>query len=131
MSITCIKGVVKINGSKGASNIADDVFAKRQIAASENLVRGTLNIGIDNLKPTIFTFPPFKFESDIDNNLGPLRWWPILLEFENFQAIHCKSFLVRHLNTTTKYLEIMSTINFKNCGVVDAMNVCLYFLNEQ
>jgi len=119
-----ITGKIK-SGQRGASQIPEDVFQTRCKVANCTLVRGTLNIHVDNLNQTLSELGVSHFSTDIDNKIGPLEWWKIKLCNKKLGSQAIDGFIVRHKRTGTNYLEIMSTVNFRDGGVIDGDTVTI------
>ncbi len=113
------------SGMGGASRISEDTLRARSAAAGCTLVRGTLNIAVDNLDHAVSLLGAVYLETDHDNsNLGPLRWWPISLTLLG-QDKQFPAFVVRHHNTRTGHLEIMGDKRFRDHGFDDGVEVLI------
>ena len=125
-----ITGVI-ISGSGMASKIPSDVFAARHEASKVDLRRGTLNVLIDNLEASIRSLGGCHFITDTKNTKnGALRWWKVLIHNDKLHNQVVKAFVVRHENTATKYLEIMSYFNFRDNGFKNGDKVSIELLNK-
>ncbi len=103
------------DGFKGASKIPEEVFCARRRAAKANLVRGTLNIFVVDISDAVSYLGEPDFETDRDNlKLGALRWWGVSLQNHKIFNIDTKTFIVRHYNTKTNYLEIMGEVHYRD-----------------
>jgi CTP-dependent riboflavin kinase len=108
-----------LSGSGSASHVPGDVFRARCAAAQVQLIRGTLNLCVDDIRAALRLLGPPDFATDIDTpHLGPLRWWRIMLILEG-TARPVPAFIVRHDGTGTTYLEVMATVRFRELGVMD------------
>lgn len=113
-------------GSGLASKIPEKIFAARREASKVDLLRGTLNIKVDDLEAVITSLGVCHFKTDTDNTKnGALQWWNVLIHNDKLHNQVVKAFVVRHEITVTKYLEIMSHFNFRNNGFKDGDKVSI------
>ncbi len=113
------------SGMGCASRIPEDMLRARSDAVGCELVRGTLNIAVDNLGHAVSLLGAPYLATDHDNsNLGSLRWWRISLTLAG-QDKQFSAFVVRHDNTGTWYLEIMGDRCFRDHGFHDGAEVLI------
>jgi CTP-dependent riboflavin kinase len=91
-------------------------LAQRAAIAGGSLVPGTLNIAVTDLEAVLAALPAPWTTSEHDSKLGALRWWRATVTWNGGSAA---GWLVRHERTRTTYLEILSAVNFRECGVLD------------
>jgi CTP-dependent riboflavin kinase len=120
-----ITGEIK-SGVGLASKIKPEVFTARREASKVDLLRGTLNVRVDDLEAAIASLGGCHFKTDTDNTKnGALRWWNVLIHNDKLHNQMVKAFVVRHEITITKYLEIMSHFNFRDNGFKDGEKVSI------
>lgn len=111
-----IKGVVG-KGSGVASQLAEAALKERREASGAELVAGTLNVAVSDLPSVLERLPEPEFLTDHDADRGALRWWRVFVCFPDLSGASYPSFLVRHEQTRTRYLEVMSETRFRSLNI--------------
>jgi CTP-dependent riboflavin kinase len=118
-----IVGVV-VSGRGGASRAMADPerMASRREVSGMPLVPGTLNVLVADLGGAVESLgvPARTSEAAQSGTLGPLQWWPVLLEAPAGTFV---CWVVRHVNTGTRYLELVADVRFRDLGVRDGVRV--------
>jgi hypothetical protein len=116
-----IHGVV-ISGQGGASRaMVGEKLRDRSEIAGVPLVPGTLNVlplRGDGMAVSMLGAP--VHESEADSPIGALRWWPVTLRVPA-ASVERPAWIVRHVRTGTRYLEVVADVRFRDAGVVDGM----------
>ncbi len=120
-------------GSGKANQIPEDMFQERCRAARIALIRGTLNVRVDNLSRAVSSLGNAHFETDKeDQRLGPLRWWRVMVTGEKLPLQGVRAFVVRHYKTGTTYLEVMSSVHFcDKFGLRNGDRINIYLSKER
>lgn len=112
------------SGCGCASKTKEEAFQHRCSVSGVKLQRGTLNVRVPDLNLVIKDLKECTFQTDVHNEkLGPLEWWTVKIINKQMPNIVYNGFIVRHQKTHTKYLEIMSRINFRSQGFNDGDEV--------
>jgi len=121
MAQTMISGVVK-PGRGGAGKIPEIKMQARQQATGMALVRGTLNVHTTDLNSALVELaePHCDSSEDFSPGLGKMRIWHAVLHW-NGHRFPCV--VVRHDHTGTRYLEVMSDVNFEDKGIRSGSSV--------
>ena len=116
-----IEGKV-ISGSDKLSRIPNNLFQARCKAADAELVKGSLNVQVDDLNLALdYLGTPDFTTAQTDTPGNDLRWWRVELTTEPKQAIPSgKTFVIRHTHTGPgNYLDVLSEVHFRTEAGLD------------
>ena len=116
VAVSIIQGEL-ISGGGKVSYIPNDLFQARCKASGAKLVRGSLNVRIDNLQQAIDSLGPPDFTTaQADQPGNDLRWWRVELTAEPICEIPLgKTFVVRHMRYGPPgYLDVLSEVHFRS-----------------
>ena len=116
-----------VSGQGKISRLPNAVLQARSKAADAKLVKGSLNVRVDNMKQTLdyLGSPDFVIPQANGNDL---RWWQVKLSFESkCEAPPGKTFVVRHTRTgPADYLDVLSETHFRSeLNLTDGASVLL------
>ena len=80
------------------------------------LQRGTVNVRVPNIGVALEALGPWVAETQKDETLGPLQWWPVHVLWSGRTY---EGFVIRHTNTRTGYLEIVLAVRLRDEGADD------------
>ena len=110
-----IRGKV-ISGGGGISRIPEDLFQSRCKAARAKLVKGSLNVRVEDMRQALGYLGQPDFETEqSDQKDNNLRWWQVALAAESTDdELPGKTFVVRHTHTGPgNYLDVLSEVHFR------------------
>lgn len=123
-----IQGTVR-SGQGGASKaMQGEKLRERSEVAGVELVPGTLNVQVRDLAAAVESLgEPHAYSDQGNERLGPLQWWPVEVRVRLDGSDHrALGWIVRHERTSTRYLEVVSSVHFRDeLGVWDGAAVWL------
>lgn len=120
-----------VRGCGHASEIPEEMFRARCEAVAVDLVRGTLNVCVHNLRSVVAGLgPPHNKTDEHNRTLGPLHWWKAEVFADKLPKTGVRALIVRHTKTGTKYLELMSDVSFREEGLEFGEQVRIKLLDQ-
>lgn len=112
------------SGQGGASKaMQGERLRDRSEVAGMKLVPGTLNVQVDDIGDALAFMGEPATVTETSSKVGPLRWWPVSVSVEG--VTEAEAWVVRHERTGTRYLEIVSGVNFRAAGAPDGSMVVI------
>ena len=122
MPSAVIRGVA-CSGMGHVSRLAPEILEARSKATGVELVPGTFNVLVADLRDAVARLGPPDFELPGPARLGPLCFWRAVLSV-GLCSWGC--YVVRHVRSRTDYLELVSSVHFRSEGVEDGTTVELW-----
>ena len=105
------------SGSGMVGKLPETIFQARCKAANANLVRGSLNVRVDNLKQALALLGKEDFTTiQADQPDNPLQWWQVelILPSMHEQSSRAgKTFVIRHQRSGPDYLDVISDVHIR------------------